>query len=97
VLPGLVAVAALCAAVELFPVPAPANCVAAAGAENVSDIWNCTGKGQPPPADELPTAAVELPAPSLAEARVTPLTPSTCRSWTIVRATLDWEAAQPDS
>ena len=73
--------------VALAPDPDPAGAVAeAAGTAKVSDIWNCTGNGQPPPlpVDAL-APAVELPPASLAEARVSAVTPSMRRSWTIAR------------
>ena len=82
------------------PVPAPALAEAVvpvtAGAANVSDTWNCTGKGQPPLLEAAPD--VPPPAPeSVAELRVTAVTPLIRCSCTIVWATADCDAAQPDS
>src|ERR1700751_5126515 len=76
--------------VALAPDPEPAGAVAeAAGAAKGRDIWNCTGNGDTPTlsVDAL-APAVELPPASLAEARVTAVTPSMRRSWTMVCATL---------
>jgi hypothetical protein len=62
---------------------------AAATGVNVRESWNCTGNGQPVLL-ELPELEPEAGAPlSLEELRVTPETPWTRRSWTIVWATTD--------
>jgi hypothetical protein len=66
----------------------------------VSDIWNWTGKGQPPapPAAEPLAAAAAVVAdevPSVAELSETSLTPETRRSCTMVSATVFWSCAQP--
>jgi hypothetical protein len=62
---------------------------AAADGVNVKVSWNCTGNGQPVLL-EVPELEPELGAPlSLEEVSVTPETPWTRRSCTIVWATTD--------
>jgi hypothetical protein len=91
-------VAAVVAPADVVDVPALLEAVAV-GAK-VSDIWNWTGKGQPPapPADALPAAGAALVAdalPSVAMLSETSLTPETRRSCTMVSATVDSSCAQP--
>lgn len=80
-------------------VDAPGLVAPVALAAKVSDIWNWTGKGQPPaPGDEVVTAGAAVVAPELpseAELSETSLTPETRRSCTMVSATVDSSCAHP--
>ena len=90
-------VAAGVAPVDIVDVAALPEPVAASA--NVSDIWNWTGKGQPPaPGDDVFAAGAAFVVPELpseAELSETSLTPATRRNWTMVSATVDSSRAQP--